>query len=131
STESIDSIVAQNFVLTNGGITAYGSNGSPVAVSNPVATENGLLSFLLPDEGVTITPAEAYCELFNTSPHGAEFPFTLAVNGGDSDHFSLCKSSTSDEFVVVYNAVEASSEDAGYEWATCTAVQVHVLPVNQ
>ncbi|KAH9059076.1 hypothetical protein EDB87DRAFT_1685025 [Lactarius vividus] len=105
---------------------ALGSNGLPspssaawlgtadlVGVSDPVATENGWLSFLLPDEGVTITPAEVYCELFNTSPHGTEFPFTLAVNGGDSDNFSLCKSSTSDEYVVIYNVVQASSEDAG------------------
>ncbi|KAH9166036.1 hypothetical protein EDB89DRAFT_259404 [Lactarius sanguifluus] len=129
--ESIDSIVAQNFVLTNGGITAYASNGSLVGVSNTVATENGWLSFLLPNEGVTIPPAEVYCELFNTSPHGVEFPFTLAVNGGDSDNFSLCKSSTSDEFVVIYNVVQASSEDAGYEWTTCTAVHVRLLAVTQ
>lgn len=131
SAESIDPIVAQDFVLTDGGITGYASNGSLVGVSNPVANENGWLSFLRPDEGATISPAKVYCELFNTSPHGAEYPYTLAVNGGDSDHFSLCKSSTSDEFVVIYNAVEASSKAAGYEWTTCTAVAVHVLPVIQ
>ncbi|KAI0306115.1 hypothetical protein B0F90DRAFT_1696130 [Multifurca ochricompacta] len=128
SAESTDPIVASKFVLSDGGITAYAADGSLVGVSNPVASENGWLSFLLPDKGVTISPAEVYCELFNTSPYGVEFPNTLAVNGGDSDHFSLCKSSTSDEFVVIYNAVEASSGDAGFEWTTCTAVDIPVLP---
>ena len=68
-------------------------------------------------------------EKFNTSPHGAQYPYTLAVNGGDSNNFSLCKSSTSDEFVVIYNAVKASSKVTGYKWATCTPVDVHVLPI--
>ena len=63
SAESIDSIVAENFVLTDGGITAYAPDGGLVGVSNSVATENGWLSFLLPDEGVTVAPAEVYCEL--------------------------------------------------------------------
>jgi len=131
SAGSIHSIVAQNFVLADGGITAYASDGGVVAVSKPVPNESGLLSFLRPDKGETVAPAEVYCELFNTSPHGAEFPFTLAVNDGDSDHFSLCKRSTSNEFVVIYNATKASSKDAGYKWTTCTAVDVHVLHVDQ
>ncbi|KAI9453021.1 hypothetical protein BJY52DRAFT_1290936 [Lactarius psammicola] len=131
SAESLESIVAENFVLKDGGITAYALDGSPVGVSDAVATEDGWALFALLDEGETIAPAEVYCELFSTSPHGIEFPYTLAVNGGDSDHFSLCKSNNSDEFVVIYNAVEASSKDAGYEWTTCTAVGVHVLPVTE
>jgi len=131
SAESIDSIqVAQDFVMIDGRITAYAPNGGgPVGVSNPVENENGRLSFHRFNDGGPA--AGVYCELFNTSPHGVEYPYTLAVNGGDSDNFSLCKRSTSDEFVVIYNAVEASSENAGYEWTTCTAVDVHVLPVNQ
>jgi hypothetical protein len=131
SAESIDSIVARNFVLADGGITAYTLDGDLVGVSNPVANESGGLSFLRPDERMMAAPAEVYCELFNTSPHGVEYPYTLAVNDGDSDHFSLCKSSTRNEFVVIYNAAEASSKDAGYDWTTCTAVDVHVLPVIQ
>ena len=49
--------------MTDGGITAYAPDGSLVGVSNTVGTENGWLSFLLPDEGVTVAPAEVYCEL--------------------------------------------------------------------
>jgi len=70
SAESIDSIVAQNFVLKDGGITAYASNGSLVGVSNPVATENGWLPFLLHDKDVTIAPAEVYCELVSSELDG-------------------------------------------------------------
>ena len=63
STNSIDSIIAQQFVLSDGGITAYGSDGSVVGVSNRVANESGQLSFLIPDNGTTILPAGAYCKL--------------------------------------------------------------------
>ena len=66
---------------------------------------------------------------FNTDPHGVEYPHALTVNGGDIEGFSACKSSTSDAFAVIYNAVEASSEDAGYEWTNCTAVYVYVSNV--
>ncbi|KAI0271046.1 hypothetical protein BGY98DRAFT_216949 [Russula aff. rugulosa BPL654] len=81
SAASINSIIAKYFVLTDGEITAYGSNGSLVGVSNHVANNSGQLSFFHPDNGATANPAKPYCELFNTSPHGVEFPFTLAVNG--------------------------------------------------
>lgn len=63
SNDSIDSIIAQQFVLTDGGITAYGPDGSLVGVSNPVANESGQLSFFIPDNGTTSSPAEVYCEL--------------------------------------------------------------------
>jgi hypothetical protein len=65
---------------------------------------------------------------FNSDPFGVEYPYSLTVNGGDSEHFSLCKSSTSEAFVIIYNAVEAGSEDAGYEWTSCTAVDIYTLP---
>ena len=68
---------------------------------------------------------------FNTDLNGVEYPYALTVNGGDSDSFSLCQSNTSDTFVVIYNAVEASSKDAGYEWTSCTAVYIHTLPVTR
>ena len=70
SVESIHSIVAQNFVMTDGGITAYASDGGLVGVSNLVANESGRLSFLRPDEGVTVAPAEVYCELVSSELEG-------------------------------------------------------------
>jgi hypothetical protein len=48
------------------------------------------------------------------------------VNGGDSNKFSLCNS-TSGEVVVIYNAEEANSTEAGYEWSTCNAVDIYML----
>ena len=65
---------------------------------------------------------------FSTSPHGEEFHFALAVNGGDSDHFSLCQRSNGNEFVVIYGGVESNSTRAGYKWETCVEVAIHVLP---
>jgi len=126
SAESIDSIIAQQFVLADGGITAYGSDGSLAGVSSPVANISGQLSFPDPDNGATSSPAEAYCALFNTSPHGAEYPLTLAVNG-DGVNFSLCQSTTSDEFIVIYNSVNITN--SGYNAETCVAIFIPLLPV--
>jgi hypothetical protein len=63
SAASINSIIAKYFVLTDGEITAYGSNGSLVGVSNHVANNSGQLSFFHPDNGATANPATPYCEL--------------------------------------------------------------------
>jgi hypothetical protein len=63
SADSINSIIAKYFVLTDGEITAYGSDGSLVGVSNQVANTSGQLSFSRPDNGTTNDSAKAYCEL--------------------------------------------------------------------
>jgi hypothetical protein len=71
SAESIDSIIAKYFVLTDGEITAYGPDGSLVGVSNHVANSSGQLSFFRPDNGATGCSAKEYCELvsfFNSLP---------------------------------------------------------------
>ena len=57
------SIVARNFVMVDGGVTAYGPDDSIVGVSKYVPEENGWLSFLRPDNGTTISPAKVYCKL--------------------------------------------------------------------
>ena len=60
--ESIDPylIVAQDFVLVDGGITSYAlKSGDPVFVSNAVEKENGWLSFHPFKVG---PPAKVYCE---------------------------------------------------------------------
>lgn len=58
-----ESIIAKNFTMVNGGITAYGSVGRIAGVSQEVPKENGFLSFLLPAYGVAASPAKVYCEL--------------------------------------------------------------------
>jgi len=58
-----ESIIAKNFTLVDGGITAYGTDGRIVGVSQEVPKENGFLSFLLPAYGVAASPAKVYCEL--------------------------------------------------------------------
>ena len=68
SAESIKSIIAKYFVLTDGEITAYGPDGSLVGVSNQVANNSGQLSFFRPYNGATgrSESAKAYCELVSS-----------------------------------------------------------------
>ena len=70
---------------------------------------------------------------FNTDPHGVEYPYALTLNGGDSESFSLCQSTTSDAFYIYYNAEDLGEklENAGYIWSSCTAVYIYTLPVTQ
>jgi hypothetical protein len=65
SAESINSVIARNFVLTDGELTAYGPDDSIVGVSNPVANNSGQLSFLRPNNDTIYhrNSAEVYCEL--------------------------------------------------------------------
>ncbi|KAI0047485.1 hypothetical protein FA95DRAFT_1572459 [Auriscalpium vulgare] len=126
TTESIASVVATTFQLADGGITAAPLTGGESSVSDPVLPPNGWLSFIQPDEGVTIPPASVYCELFNTSPHGTEFPYALSI-AGDSDSFSLCKSSTSAQELIIYEATEDGAANAGLDYSTCEPVHVHLI----
>lgn len=70
SAESIYSILAKNFVLADGGVTAYASDGTAVAVSYQVPSENGLLSFIRTDlsYGQPVSPAKVYCMLVSFEP---------------------------------------------------------------
>jgi hypothetical protein len=68
---------------------------------------------------------------FNTDPNGVEYPYTLTANGDYGDNFSLCKFSTSEAYVIIYNATEAGSKGAYFDWTSCTAVYIHMLPVSQ
>ncbi len=69
SAESINSVIARNFVLTDGKLTAYGPDDSIVGVSNQVANNSGQLSFLRPDNDTIhhrnsgCYSAKVYCEL--------------------------------------------------------------------
>jgi hypothetical protein len=65
SAESINSVIARNFVLTEGELTAYGPDDSIVGVSNPVANNSGQLSFLRINNDTIYhrNSAEVYCEL--------------------------------------------------------------------
>jgi len=62
SAESMNSIMAKNFVMVQGGITAYGSDGSIAAVSSGFS--HGLLSFVGTE---LMTPTQVYCELVPVS----------------------------------------------------------------
>ena len=65
-----ESIVAKNFTMVDGGITAYGSDGGMVGVSQEVPKENGFLSFVLPAYGEAASPAKVYCELVSLESLG-------------------------------------------------------------
>jgi hypothetical protein len=58
---AVESTVASNFSLVDGGITAYAPNGEvPLFASNALGTENSLLSFhYFGEDG---PPAEVYCQ---------------------------------------------------------------------
>jgi hypothetical protein len=74
SAESMDSesIVARNFVMADGGVTAFGFDGNMVGVSKPVAQEDGWLEFSHPDEnGATVPPAKVYCKLVSCNKLGS------------------------------------------------------------
>ncbi|KAF8261719.1 hypothetical protein EI94DRAFT_1809856 [Lactarius quietus] len=129
ATDTINNLLAENFILTDGQIAAYGSDGSPIGVSSPVPTANGKLGFNNAYDGVQIVPGEGYCELFNTT-YGIGYSDILAVNGGDSENFSLCKG-IGNEDLVIYNPVNEAEDETGFNFTTCNAVVIHILPIDQ
>lgn len=61
--ESIVTILADNFVLVDGEMTAYAPDGDLVGVSKTVPSENGLLSFRTHAGNLEIEVTDIYCEL--------------------------------------------------------------------
>ncbi|KAF8268705.1 hypothetical protein EI94DRAFT_1800123 [Lactarius quietus] len=130
TTDTVGQITAQIFIMKNGGVTAYASDGSLAAVSIPVASESGKLQFLLPIDGIIVSPSNEYCEVSDaTAPAG--YTEVLAISSGVSNEFSLCESVNSDESFVIFNAEEGSSTEAGYNFATCFGVNIVILPIDQ
>ncbi|KAI0319721.1 hypothetical protein OF83DRAFT_746667 [Amylostereum chailletii] len=114
-----------NFTMAEGGVTAEPVEGSDdPQQSMYVALQNSLLEFLSKSASVTQKPVKSYCELFNTSPHGTEYPYVLGVNG-DSDGFSICKSKTTDVDVVVYKPANGTA--LPYDPETCESVVIHPI----
>jgi hypothetical protein len=64
SAESMNTIMATNFVMVQGVINAYGSDGSITAVSSE---EDSLLWFV--GSAGYIPPAQVYCELVSSDKH--------------------------------------------------------------
>jgi hypothetical protein len=64
SAESLNLVVAKDFTMVNGGITAKRANGGEAAVSEQVEKDNGLLLFnrSTTATGRHLAPVEAYCE---------------------------------------------------------------------
>ncbi|KAI0258939.1 hypothetical protein BC834DRAFT_974705 [Gloeopeniophorella convolvens] len=121
-------IIGADFTMLHGGLLAHAPNGDLTAEALPVPQLNGWLNFTVNDPHSTTYPAEAYCELFNTGAGGAPIPLELAVNNGDADNFFLCSRHASEQWIVVYNVGQASSVDAGYDFNTCQAVTLQILP---
>jgi hypothetical protein len=53
-----DSISSQNFSMTDGGLTAFASDGVIIGVSKSISKENGLLEFTLVGDSETSTPVK-------------------------------------------------------------------------
>ncbi|VDB96717.1 unnamed protein product [Peniophora sp. CBMAI 1063] len=99
------------FTMTKGALV------SDEASSLIIPTPGGLLEF-----GDTTSPAAAYCDVYSTSPHGTQYPYTLGVNG-DTTSLSICTSSSSNVNVVVFEPTESTS----YNQSSCTPVVVHII----
>ena len=134
------------FTLIQNGMFAYYQNGTFAGASQPVPNEDGLLTFKRGIANLPVAVAQIYCDLVSyelrisrsmrksnfetrqpTNTYGDDtYPFTLGVNGGDEDHFSLCQSSASDEVLVVYNVSGADSQV--FDTTSCTSVFVNIIP---
>jgi hypothetical protein len=64
--DSIVTIVAADFDMVDGGVTAYAPDGSFVGASKAVPSPNGLLSFQHPYGNIEILIAQIYCELVSS-----------------------------------------------------------------
>ncbi|KAF8268699.1 hypothetical protein EI94DRAFT_1119830 [Lactarius quietus] len=116
--------IADLFQMADGGITTIiRSSGIVLSTSLGVSTTNGLLNFQFAADSATFA-VEVYCEVDFSAPQGSQY--FLAVNG-DASNFSLC-TSDSGEDVVVYNAQEDGSEDAGFDFTTCSGVSLQIIP---
>ncbi|KZV75687.1 hypothetical protein PENSPDRAFT_54674 [Peniophora sp. CONT] len=116
SADALTETLATNFTLNNSGLYS-----DPIGWQSNAVSPNELLSFTA---STTDAAVPTYCEGFNTSPHGTEFPYTLAV-GSDFDDFALCKASNPGPAVdvIVYAPVEGTTEP--YVASTCVLVEVH------
>jgi len=117
-------VFADSFNLTNGGMYALASNGSVGGTSDTVPSQNAMLQFSVPMNASNISvPAGSFCDV----SAGASTNLTM---NGDGNKFALCDDSYSSAILVVYNPVEANSTDAGFDWETCVAVNITIIPVT-
>ena len=132
-------------------MSGYDQDGKFIGASQPVPNENGLLTFKGGIANLPIKVAQIYCDIVSyelrishsmrkpdfethqtTDTYGPDtYPFTLGVNGGDVDNFSLCQSRSSDENLVVYNVSGADSELQDFDPTTCTSVFVNIVPISE
>ncbi|KZV75057.1 hypothetical protein PENSPDRAFT_662060 [Peniophora sp. CONT] len=101
STVNTDPSEAAEFTMKNGALM------SAAASSLFIPAPGDLLEF-----GITDSPAMAYCNVYSTSAHGAQYPYTLGVNGNTSS-LSIC-TSTSDVEVAVFEPTESTISFPGY-----------------
>ncbi|KAI0030570.1 hypothetical protein K488DRAFT_87648 [Vararia minispora EC-137] len=122
---TISKSYATNFTMVNSSIISVPLGGNAdVYLSMYVQTTSGLLEFMSKASSATKLPVASYCEEFNTSPHGVEFPFTIDVYG-DSNNFSICTTWDGTTDVIVYTPVNGTS--LPYNGNTCIPVAVHAI----
>ncbi|KAH9997762.1 hypothetical protein BJV74DRAFT_794877 [Russula compacta] len=89
--KSSNSIIAKNFSMKGGGITAYGQNGSIVAVSDGSHTEISVITCTLTNNATAVPSGKEYCRLFNSGFEGAQFPDEpIILVHGENRNFALC-----------------------------------------
>jgi len=117
----------RNLSLAAGAISSIPvTRGGDVQLSAFVPFQDGLLEFISKAASATGQAVDAYCELFNTSPHGVPFPFTLAVNG-DADNFSICAARGAHPAADIVVYLPANGTALPYDSESCEPVTIHSI----
>ncbi|KAH9976072.1 hypothetical protein BJV74DRAFT_798726 [Russula compacta] len=125
--ESSNTIIAKNFTMKDGGITAYAPNGSVVAVSDGVHAEISVITFTLTNNATAVPPGKEYCRLINSGFEGAQFPDELAILvHGESKNFALCHF-LHEAPILTYRDAGLNHKSVGFSWAGCKGVYVYML----
>jgi len=125
--ESMESPQGQNFKMENSGIVALPDGYVNVPKSSMAVPLSGFLNFTPQAIDATPAPIMSYCEVVNTGANGGPYQDPILAVNDDSEGFSLCKGSTSDQVNVVYRADQVMSKNL-FVWDTCE--KVHIMLVQ-
>ncbi|THH20155.1 hypothetical protein EW146_g1167 [Bondarzewia mesenterica] len=109
--ETIPTPEGQNFTMTDSGLTAQAVDGNTVPKVSSNVNSGGFLGFLAESDSAPTSPAQIYCELFNTDPNGSPYAYPILAVNSDADNFLICNSTASSQQNVVLGPVQTSATD--------------------
>ncbi|KAH9840745.1 uncharacterized protein C8Q71DRAFT_702151 [Rhodofomes roseus] len=110
------------------GVLSPNVNATGVNVTDLSVNSGDAPSFVASETSVP-APAQVYCGVADTDPHGGN-PYPILSVNKDTDSFSLCKSTSGDsngQDIVVFEAAQGSSD---YDFSTCTPVHVQLIGLD-